>query len=317
MRRPLTVVTYHYVRDLERSRYPEINGLKTGAFRDQIAHIQQQYTVISGEHLIAAVTGDGELPSQPALLTFDDGYLDHFTTAFPILDDAGLTGCFFPPARCILDRKMLDVNKIHYFLASVSDTDKIENDLFNLMKAWGESFDLPSRASYRAKVAGNHRFDDPQVVLIKRLLQRELPDPLRSRIVDQLFQRYVDVSEEVLVEELYMTLDQLRCMRRHGMYIGSHGDQHDWMDRLNSEEQQAEVDRSLSLLEKVGIATDRWIMCYPYGAHDASLRKHVHAQGGVVGLTTRAEVANLEQDDPLALPRLDTNDVPTGPAGAT
>jgi peptidoglycan/xylan/chitin deacetylase (PgdA/CDA1 family) len=148
------------------------------------------------------------------------------------------------------------------------------------------------------------------VVLVKRLLQRELPRPLRDQILDHLFDTYVDVSEEVLADELYMSLDQVRCLRRHGMYIGSHGDRHDWMSRLDPEEQKEGIDRSLELLDTVGTPLNQWIMCYPYGAHDASLRAYLGKQGCAVGLATGGKIADLDQNDPLALPRVDTNDVP-------
>jgi len=310
MSRELTIIMYHYVRALSRSRYPQIKGLPTDDFRRQIEYVQEHYTVIGADRLLQAVTEGAPLPPNAALLTFDDGYLDHFTNVFPLLDAKGLPGCFFPPARCVLDREVLAVNKIHYILASPASPTEIADRLFELMEAWGEPDALRSREAYREAVAGDHRFDEPQVVLIKRLLQRELPTPLRTRILDRLFDTYVDVQEEVLAEELYMGLDQVRCLRRHGMYVGSHGDRHAWMDRLDPEEQRKDIDRSLEFLDQVGASLDRWIMCYPYGAHDASLRSCIRDRGCVAGLTTRAETGDLGEDDPLRLPRWDTNDMP-------
>jgi peptidoglycan/xylan/chitin deacetylase (PgdA/CDA1 family) len=310
MSRELTIIMYHYVRALSRSRYPQIKGLSTADFRRQIEYVQDRYTVIGANRLLRAVAEGAPLPPKAALLTFDDGYLDHFTNVFPLLDAKGLPGCFFPPARCILDREVLAVNKIHYVLASSASPGEIADRLFELMEAWGDPDALRSRAAYREAVGGEHRFDEPEVVLIKRLLQRELPTPLRRRILDHLFETYVDVREEVLAEELYMDLEQVRCLRRHGMYVGSHGDRHAWMDRLDPEEQRNDIDRSLDFLDGVGTSLDRWIMCYPYGAHDASLRRYLRDQGCAVGLATGAAVAELAEDDPLALPRLDTNDVP-------
>lgn len=306
----VSIITYHYVRDLDASRYPRIHGLPVRDFRRQIEYIQDRYAVISGEHLIGALTGDAELPPDAALLTFDDGYLDHYTSVFPVLDDAGLPACFFPPTRAVIDREVLDVNKIHYILASTPDVQDLEDTLFDLLAGWGDGETASSRETYRQAVTGDHRFDDPQVVLIKRLLQRELPDELRRRILDQLFDDYVDVSESVLAKELYMTMDQVETLHRHGMYIGSHGSRHAWMDRLEAAEQRADVDRSLSFLEAVGTPTDEWIMCYPYGAHDAALREYIREQGCVAGLTFTAGVADIDRDDALKLPRLDTNDVP-------
>lgn len=310
MSRQLTTIMYHYVRDLSRSRYPQIKGLPLSDFRRQIDYVQEQYNVIGAGRLIQAVTEGAALPPKAALLTFDDGYLDHFTNVFPVLDAKGLPGCFFPPSRCVLDREVLDVNKIHCVLASPASPGEIADRLFELMEAWGDPDALRSREAYREAVAGDHRFDEPEVVLIKRMLQRELPVPLRKQILDRLFETYVDVSEEVLAEELYMDLGQVRCLRRQGMYVGSHGDRHAWMNRLDPEEQRKDIDRSLKFLNKVGVPLDRWIMCYPYGAHDASLRSYLRDRGCVVGLTAKAATGDLDEHDPLQLPRLDTNDLP-------
>jgi peptidoglycan/xylan/chitin deacetylase (PgdA/CDA1 family) len=310
MEAKLTIVMYHYVRSGTCSRYPDIKSLSVDDFRGQVEHIRTHYNVIGAEHLLQAISGERGLPRRAALLTFDDGYADHFTNVFPILDNAGLPGCFFPPAKCAVEQKVLAVNKIHHVLASTVSTDEIENRLFELVEEWGRTYDLRSRNEYRKAAGGDHRFDESQVVLIKRMLQRELPKPLREQIVDHLFETYVDVSEEVLAEELYMDLDQIRCLERHGMYIGCHGDRHAWMNCLDPEDQQEDIDRALEFLDTVGTSLDRWIMCYPYGAHDASLRKYLKERGCAAGLATGGEVADLTRDDALALPRLDTNDLP-------
>ncbi len=74
----LTIVMYHYVRDLRHSRYPEIKGLQTELFEQQIAYIARRYNPISAYDLIEAVVGGEELPPKAILLTFDDAYIDHF-----------------------------------------------------------------------------------------------------------------------------------------------------------------------------------------------------------------------------------------------
>jgi peptidoglycan/xylan/chitin deacetylase (PgdA/CDA1 family) len=83
------------------------------------------------------------------------------------------------------------------------------------------------------------------------------------------------------------------------------------MDRLSDEEQRSEVRTALEFLEEIGMPREDWMMCYPYGRHDARLRALVRAEGAAVGLTIRPRVARIGMEDPLALPRLDTNDVPT------
>ena len=80
----LSIVMYHYVRDLKNSRYPNIKGLDVKLFREQLKYIQNHYKVIRMEDLISAFENNTKLPKNSILLTFDDGYKDHFDFVFPI-----------------------------------------------------------------------------------------------------------------------------------------------------------------------------------------------------------------------------------------
>ncbi len=50
--RPVTIVMYHYVRDLEHSRFPAIKGLSVERFCRQLDYIQNRYTPIAVENLL-------------------------------------------------------------------------------------------------------------------------------------------------------------------------------------------------------------------------------------------------------------------------
>ncbi len=145
---------------------------------------------------------------------------------------------------------------------------------------------------------------------VKRMLQRELPEGLRGRIADELFARHVASDEAAFSRELYMDMEQLRCMVRHGMYVGSHGCGHFWMDTLTPQEQAREIGSSLEFLEAVGAPTRDWVMCYPYGAYNGSLLETVQRHHGALGLTTEAKTACLSINSAFTLPRLDANDLP-------
>jgi peptidoglycan/xylan/chitin deacetylase (PgdA/CDA1 family) len=107
-----------------------------------------------------------------------------------------------------------------------------------------------------------------------------------------------------------MSADQIKTMVRSGMFFGSHGYDHFWMDGLTPEAQVDEIDRSLSFLTAIGATTADWVMCYPYGAYNDALLSVLKQRGCALGITTRAAVADLSIDRPLELPRLDTNDFP-------
>ena len=119
----LTVVMYHDVRPLPRTRYPEIRGLQTEKFEGQLDYILKHYTVCCLRQVIAAARGEEPLPHNACVLTFDDGLIDHYLTVFPRLEERGIVGGFFPSGRAVQEHRVLDVHKIHFVLASTRDTE--------------------------------------------------------------------------------------------------------------------------------------------------------------------------------------------------
>lgn len=306
----VTIVMYHFIRDMARSRYPEIKGLTIEEFKNQIRYMQNFYNIITMEELIDAIDANEKNPQNSLLLTFDDGYIDHYVNVFPILDELKIQGSFFPPAKAITERKVLDVNKIHFILAAVADKNVLVDRIIKKIVEYQSMFSLEKPDFYYKKYAVANRYDTAEVIFIKRVLQTGLPLELRALITDDLFREMVSSDEAAFASELYMNIDQIRCMLRNGMFIGSHGYDHFWLDTLPPDEQRVEVEKSLEFLQNVGCSTQNWVMCYPYGGHNESLRKIAKNHGCVIGLSTRVAIADLTKDDCLALPRLDTNDLP-------
>ncbi|MBL4831819.1 MAG: polysaccharide deacetylase family protein [Aliivibrio sp.] len=110
----LTVVMYHYVRNISNSRYTGIKGLEFDIFIEQIRFFKENYNIVTMEDVILCNQGKSTLPPKPILLTFDDGYAEHFTNVYPVLKDFGVQGSFFVPVKAIVDHELLDVNKIHF-----------------------------------------------------------------------------------------------------------------------------------------------------------------------------------------------------------
>lgn len=307
----LTIIMYHYVRDLKRSRFPRIRGRDVRDFRGQLDYLQHRHTVVTMEEVMYAAQGSpADLPADAALLTFDDGFVDHYTTVLPLLDERGWQGSFFAPTRPVLDRKMLDVHKLHFVLAAVGDAQALCQELLTMVEELRSTHDLLAADEYWLRLATPSRFDPAEVVFIKRMLQYELPGPVRYEICSRLFAKHVSSDEEAFAESLYLSLDQLSLMQRLGMHIGVHGQTHGWLDRMDLEARRREIDSSLELLARVGADTESWSIAYPYGAHNDRLRAQIQSAGAKIGLTTEVARADLWRHDPLRLPRLDTNDLP-------
>lgn len=317
----LTLVMYHYVRDLPRSRYPAIKGRRTDEFEAQLDYIQRHHSVVRLRDVVAASRGEYSLPEAPCVLTFDDGLSDHFETVFPRLMERGIPGAFFPSARPVRDRVVLDVHKLHFVLASTADHDVLLRDVTQLIASLRREYDLPSEEDLIAQYRLPNRYDSTTTAFLKRILQHALPSVVRERVVDELFRRYVAVDEATFSRELYMDMSQLRCLLKNGMEIGGHGDRHEHMGLLSRERQVAELCGTRAFLSDVlGEPVREWIMCFPYGSFSADSLALAAEQGCRVALSCVAELNSLPVSSGsvplLVLDRLDTNDIPCGATAA-
>lgn len=82
----LTIFVFH---DVSNTPAPFVDEhgicISIEVFRKQISFIAENFNVISAEDLLT-----GDLPTRPALITFDDGYAGTFANALPILREKGL-----------------------------------------------------------------------------------------------------------------------------------------------------------------------------------------------------------------------------------
>lgn len=311
----LTVVMYHYVRDLKNSRYPGIKGLETELFKGQVQYLKKHYNFVTIEQVIDAFSSNKILPEHAVLLTFDDAYADHFNTVFPILKHEGIQGAFYPPVKAITEHTVLDVNKIHFILASTPEAKlgNLINEIKLLLIKYREEFSLNTFNWYFEKLAVANRFDPKEVIFVKRLLQVELPEQLRNIMCDELFSKIIGIEESSFSRELYMSIDQIKCMVDCGMHIGSHGYNHYWLGSLRKEKQQFEIQKSIEFIKAVGGDINNWSICYPYGDYNDDTIALLKENGCKLGLTTEVTLVSpvdSQTDAIYKLPRLDTNDIP-------
>lgn len=306
---------YHYVRDLKNSRFPEIKGCDVRLFKEQVGYIKKHYTPVTVEEVIDACNNGKQLPDHAILLTFDDAYADHFTYAFPVLEHEHIQGVFFPPVKAVTEHTVLDVNKIHFLLAS-TPSDKMPallNELRGMVEKNREEYGLDSFDNYFEKLAVANRFDPKEVIFVKRLLQVALPEDLRKKLATELFEKAVGMDEAMFSRELYMTIDQIKCMVDCGMHVGSHGYDHYWLGSLAKEKQEFEIVKSIEFIGMVGGDVNNWTIGYPYGNYNDDTISLLKQYGCKMGFTTRNDTADFNMNEPnvmYMIPRLDVNDLP-------
>lgn len=304
----INIIMYHYIRPAIDNKYPGIKFLEFDNFKRQLDYLQERFTIISVDQILDNINKKSKLPKNACWLTFDDGYKDHYNYVFPELKERKLQGSFFPPRDAIKNDEILDVNLIHHILSKCKNSSILRESLDKLcLESSVKSSELKH---YWDKYGVPNRWDNDTTIYIKRMLQHVLPKETKNFILQKLFQKYVGVSQKELSNELYMSISEIHELVKEGMYVGSHGSRHYWLDRITKENQRIDIQDSLEFLEDVGAPTKDWIMCYPYGAYNSDTLSVIESLGAKVGITCESRKANLSIDNQFKLPRFDTNDFP-------
>ena len=91
-KRSLTVLMYHKVND---HAYNPIS-VSVRSFENQICYLKDNFKILSPEEVLDCVQKN-QFPPNAVLITFDDGYQDNLTNAYPILKKHNLRALLFIP----------------------------------------------------------------------------------------------------------------------------------------------------------------------------------------------------------------------------
>ncbi len=97
-RKQVPVLCYHQVRDWRASDSKSARDyiIPVQAFKDHMQMLADSgYTAISPDQLYAYLTTGATLPKKPVMIAFDDGNLDQYETAVPIMDKHNFKASFF------------------------------------------------------------------------------------------------------------------------------------------------------------------------------------------------------------------------------
>jgi peptidoglycan/xylan/chitin deacetylase (PgdA/CDA1 family) len=304
---PCTIVFYHYVRDVERTPYPGIKALSVAAFRAQLDWLQARFDVIDGPTFEAAVVAGRGFDRPTALLTFDDGFVDHYAHVFPILRERGLGGIFFVSGATLDPTpRLLNVHRTHFLLSALG-ADRFTATVSAALTAAGVAI---TPAGGRE---GVYRYDEAPDVRIKRILNYEAPYPVVDRVLSSLVDEYLG-DAEAFARSLYLSPAQIAEMAGGGMTFGFHTETHPVLSRLDRDGQRTELRRGVGLVRE--LTGQRTVsLCYPYGfphTYNADTLDLAAECGYSFAFNTVRRDARVGEDPRFELPRFDTRDVPRG-----
>jgi peptidoglycan/xylan/chitin deacetylase (PgdA/CDA1 family) len=298
----LSVVMYHYVRDLAASPFPGLKALDLAVFQAQVEALARQYEMANLESALAFLRGD-YVPARPqCLLTFDDGLKEHLTVVAPILARLGIAGLFFIPTQAPDGQRVFGVHKNQFLLAALGIAQYRQRCLELLAQLTPEP--LPTVDQERA--AATYRWDTPQVAAFKYLLNFALPASLRDQVIDRLFAETLG-DEAEFARGLYLDWNEVQALQDLGMIVGGHTHTHQALASLDDQARGRELATCQCLLAEHLRPQDLWPFCYPWGkAHtfnDQSIAQ-LAGLGYACSFTSEAGV-NLTGQDPFRILRQD------------
>ncbi len=131
-RHELTILLYHGVAPQKGPGIYNYRGkfIAPKHFERQVHYFRRHYTILGLDDAISRME-TGTLPPYSLVITFDDGYRNFYTHAFPILKDIGVPATMFLATDFVLGKKPLWVDRLEYAtgMRSESSAEKIRLDI--------------------------------------------------------------------------------------------------------------------------------------------------------------------------------------------
>ncbi|MDY6824161.1 MAG: polysaccharide deacetylase family protein [Thermodesulfobacteriota bacterium] len=224
----------------------EKHKIDSHTFEKQLLAIKKYFSIVSLADVLKQKHSKKALPKNLAVITIDDGYLDFYTIAYPLLKKHNVKATLFPVANFVDQKIWLWPDKIHYAL---EHTDR--KKCFIVYKKWQFDIDLTTS---RGIDSAFKRFVDVAIAI---------ENHQKGELINEITRR-LDVDMPDLPTEKYASVswEQLRKMSKNGIEIGSHTMNHPILSRIDKNEMETEIFRSKAILtEKLN--TEIVSFCYP------------------------------------------------------
>jgi peptidoglycan/xylan/chitin deacetylase (PgdA/CDA1 family) len=275
----LTVLAYHRVFDLppDSPWDPDLVSASPEMFRRQMDFVKRHFTCIRSEHVRLWKEGKFEMPANPIIITFDDGYLDAHDVALPLLREAGLIGEFFVCPWQINQKRLFWWERIMY-CARRSKKATVSLDYPRAIV-----LDLSKEAAAAAAAL---------VGVVKNTRGLDL-----ERFLDEVQERTeVELDEAREAEGLLMNWEQIRALRRAGMAIGSHSYSHPILSLSENPAASEEMARSKAEIE-AQLNERICSIAYPVGRFTEETKRLARQAGYDVAYSYRGGANFLRSSD--------------------
>ena len=236
---PLAILYYHHVFKHKNNFHPDDICLKD--FDAQVKFLAKHFIILDLPTAIKLLKNK-QLPPKALVITFDDGYLDNYTCAAPILKKYNCSATFFISTDGI-DKGVLWNDQIEQLLQNTSASEISSNII-------GEKLSI---TTVDEKISAFNNL----LSKLKFLSHKDRSDKI-ALLTEEL--------GEVHFKRTMMTKEQIKELSQQGFTIGAHTHNHTILTTESIEDNRKELMKNIAKLEALTNKTVDYI-AYPNGLY--------------------------------------------------
>jgi peptidoglycan/xylan/chitin deacetylase (PgdA/CDA1 family) len=279
------VLAYHRITDKPDFQDP----LKVSAsnFEKQIHFLKEHYTIISGEELADIIKNNKPFPENSCLITFDDGWADNYTHAFPILKKHKVPAIIFITTDYIGTNKVFWHEKLANLLTRISSQLDI-NNLREILNKW------PANVSNKLEKILKSQPQDRRSSINDLIIFLKSSEP---QDIDKLIHELENLlgSFETQKNPLMLSWEQIQEMSQNNICFGSHTKSHAILTQISNDKAIEELRESKEIIEK-RMNQPVYFFAYPNGNYNESIIRVAKEAGYLASFTCLRGVNSLNEN---------------------
>jgi len=253
------------------------------AFADFLDWLSENYQTVPLDVLVALRGKSIDRKKPICAITFDDGWRDNFTHAFPLLQARTLPATIFLPVRFIGTNRHFWQERLWFCIREIT---KFDNTL-ELLEESVRQFPW---------FAPDRRIIDSYVSLKSFLMTRASTEA--EEFVEELAST---IGGDRISDRAFINWDEVRLMQESGISYGSHTLHHVLLTNATPRTMNTEICQSRE--ELAGrLKTDISGFSYPWGSSNAVSRFQVESSGYKFAVTTESQLVSTDTN-PWLIPR--------------
>lgn len=241
---------YHRIGNPDSTLYdPNVYSCNEEVFEKHILFYKSNFDVISIEELESLSKSTTKFNQKFAIISFDDGYIDNYELAYPILKSYQTPAIFFI-ATDFIDKEVLPWWDEIAFLVKHSEQKTIQ------LPGWDKALTISSLNACDA------------IKNVLHAIKADASKTMDEKIFSLKLALGIDKNFVTPHENLFVNWVMLREMKNNGMSIGSQSCSHHIMSHLSKSEQRTEAYNSRQrIIHEIG--EDISSFAYPVGGKGA------------------------------------------------